>query len=626
MQKNVAGQKIGAQLVSASDGSAFTGSVTVAVTGDAGTQATGSVGSGACTHEGNGYHTYAPAQAETNYTLIAFTFTGTGAIPATVQVFTTGFDPTAAQIPANVTQFGGSNLTAASGIPEVKVASIAANAITATAIASDAITDAKVASDVTIASVTGSVGSVTGAVGSVTGAVGSVTGAVGSVTGNVGGNVVGTVASVVGAVGSVTGNVGGNVTGSVGSVASGGITAASIADAAIDRATFAVDTGLITIRSNTAQAGAGGSITLDASASAVDDFYKNALVLLTGGTGSGQSRTIGGYTGSTKVATVTPNWATSPDNTSTFAILPAGAVSGASAPTAADVADAVWDEARSGHTTSGSFGEGVKAESLNTQAKADVNSEADTALSDYGALKPTTAGRTLDVSTTGEAGIDWANVGSPTTTVGLSGTTVKTATDVETDTQDLQSRIPAALGANGNIKADVRDFGGTAATSASGRPEVNATHFGGSAVVHTTGKLWTLDGSGNPIAPASATTQISNKTDNLPSDPADESALEAAITAAVSTLTAAVAALNNISTTDVRTEVDAALDSTVPDSIPADGTRPSMRQAAYMGTQFLLERSVSGTTLTIYKPDGTTALFTATLDDATSPSAITRAT
>ena len=88
MKKNVAGQKVGCQMVSASDGSAFTGSVTVAVTIDAGTQATGSVGSGACTHEGNGYHTYAPAQAETNGDLLAFTFTGTGAIPATVQVYT----------------------------------------------------------------------------------------------------------------------------------------------------------------------------------------------------------------------------------------------------------------------------------------------------------------------------------------------------------------------------------------------------------------------------------------------------------------------------------------------------------------------------------------------------------
>lgn len=87
MKKNVAGQVVGAEMVSATDGSAFTGSVTARVTGDGGTQATGSVGSGACTHEGNGFHTYTPAQAETNYDHIAFTFTGTGAVPVTVQVY-----------------------------------------------------------------------------------------------------------------------------------------------------------------------------------------------------------------------------------------------------------------------------------------------------------------------------------------------------------------------------------------------------------------------------------------------------------------------------------------------------------------------------------------------------------
>jgi hypothetical protein len=119
MTKNTASQTIGAQMVSATDGSAFTGAVTVAVTGDAGTQATGSVGAGACTHEGNGYHTYAPAQAETNYDLIAFTFTGTGAVPTTVQVFTTGYAKSLANAPANVTQFGGSAGTFSGGRPEV---------------------------------------------------------------------------------------------------------------------------------------------------------------------------------------------------------------------------------------------------------------------------------------------------------------------------------------------------------------------------------------------------------------------------------------------------------------------------------------------------------------------------
>lgn len=47
-------------------------------------------------------------------------------------------------------------------------------------------------------------------------------------------------------------------------------------------------------------------------------------------------------------------------------------------------------------------------------------------------LAPTVAGRTLDVTATGEAGIDWANIGGPTTSQTLSGTTVGTATAVTT--------------------------------------------------------------------------------------------------------------------------------------------------------------------------------------------------
>src|SRR3972149_1727384 len=39
-------------------------------------------------------------------------------------------------------------------------------------------------------------------------------------------------------------------------------------------------------------------------------------------------------------------------------------------------------------------------------------------------LRPTTAGRTIDVSAGGEAGMDWANIGSPTTAQVLSGTTI----------------------------------------------------------------------------------------------------------------------------------------------------------------------------------------------------------
>ena len=88
MIRATAGQTIGAQMILATTGAAFTGAVTCYVTGDAGTQAIGSVSAGVCTHEGNGYHTYRPATAETDYALIAFTFIGTGALPQTIQIQT----------------------------------------------------------------------------------------------------------------------------------------------------------------------------------------------------------------------------------------------------------------------------------------------------------------------------------------------------------------------------------------------------------------------------------------------------------------------------------------------------------------------------------------------------------
>lgn len=60
------------------------------------------------------------------------------------------------------------------------------------------------------------------------------------------------------------------------------------------------------------------------------------------------------------------------------------------------------------------------------------------------ALKPTTAGRTLDVSAGGEAGLDWANVGSPTTTLALTGTTIATTQKVDVETIKTQTVTAAA--------------------------------------------------------------------------------------------------------------------------------------------------------------------------------------
>lgn len=73
----------------------------------------------------------------------------------------------------------------------------------------------------------------------------------------------------------------------------------------------------------TAQAGAAGTITLRAGASAVDSFYLGQRVRILEGIGVGQERLITAYVGATKVATVANNWATNPDNTSVYTVLPA---------------------------------------------------------------------------------------------------------------------------------------------------------------------------------------------------------------------------------------------------------------------------------------------------------------
>lgn len=77
------------------------------------------------------------------------------------------------------------------------------------------------------------------------------------------------------------------------------------------------------IRTGTAQGGTFGSITLDASASVENSFYKG-FCQITGGLGVGQSRPIVGYDGTTKVLEISPPWSTIPDDTSEWSIWPRG--------------------------------------------------------------------------------------------------------------------------------------------------------------------------------------------------------------------------------------------------------------------------------------------------------------
>lgn len=74
------------------------------------------------------------------------------------------------------------------------------------------------------------------------------------------------------------------------------------------------------VSSGTAQAGGATTVTLAAGDTQADDYYNTMIIKITGGTGSGQERTISDYVNATKVATVSSAWTTNPDNTSTYTI------------------------------------------------------------------------------------------------------------------------------------------------------------------------------------------------------------------------------------------------------------------------------------------------------------------
>ncbi|SVE60124.1 uncharacterized protein METZ01_LOCUS512978, partial [marine metagenome] len=61
-------------------------------------------------------------------------------------------------------------------------------------------------------------------------------------------------------------------------------------------------------------------VTLKSGSSAYDDYYNDLILTTTGGTGSGQTRIISDYVGSTKKATVSVAFTVDPDGTTTYTL------------------------------------------------------------------------------------------------------------------------------------------------------------------------------------------------------------------------------------------------------------------------------------------------------------------
>lgn len=112
----------------------------------------------------------------------------------------------------------------------------------------------------------------------------------------------------------------------------------------------------------TAQSATGTTLVLRSAAAFANSELVGARILITGGSaGVGQSRQITAYTGASDTATVSA-WTTTPTGTITYIVYSDTAAAGGSAPTAAEVADAVWDESTTSHTSSGTFGEQLKTD------------------------------------------------------------------------------------------------------------------------------------------------------------------------------------------------------------------------------------------------------------------------
>jgi len=228
-------------------------------------------------------------------------------------------DLSAANLPANVTQFGGSNGTFSSGRPEVNTTHWAGTAVASTEVRANLINIAGSAVSTSTAQLGVNVVNFGGSAGTFASGIPAVNMA--QISGDsTAADSLEAAFDGTGGVNFTVDNITGNLLGSVASVSAG----VTIASGGVGADSFATGSGWKAIRSgvNCQSGSTSTTAVLDTSASATDDIYNGNVLRITSGTGAGQSRLITDYVGSSKTATVTPAWITTPTSGSEFAILP----------------------------------------------------------------------------------------------------------------------------------------------------------------------------------------------------------------------------------------------------------------------------------------------------------------
>jgi hypothetical protein len=300
-----------------------------------------------------------------------------------------------------------------------------------------------------------------------------------------------------------------------------------------------------------AQGGGSNSITLNTDASSVNGTYVGQLVFLVSGTGEDQCGMVTAYDGTTKVATIDMGagggWTVIPDTTTAYVMMPASPVIISSASSCATQISAI--KAKTDNLPSD------PADQSLLEAAISAIPSAPSASANASAVRAELATELSRVDVAISSRLATAGYTAPANS---DITAIKAKTDnLPTDPAD-QSLLIAAI--------DAIPAAPSAATTASAVRTELATELA---------RVDVAVSSRNATAPDNASiTAIKAKTDNLPSDPADNSQVLAAIaaipTSSGATLAeieastviakeATLSALNNLSAAQVRTELSTEL-------------------------------------------------------------------
>lgn len=397
--------------------------------------------------------------------------------------------------------------------------------------------------------------------------------------------------------------------------------------------------------SGLAQAGAAGTITLESTATAGDDLIKNDFISIVSGTGGHQTRRVTAYNGTTKVATVSPDWEVQPDATSGYWILPQGRTSVAEsndktgyslAATGLDaiastatgvvqIAKAIWDRviSKANHNVAQSAGKVVREGFADTFATGTAQAGGvNTVTLEAGASALDDIYIEQYIMIVDGTGVDQGHH-----ILAYDGTTKVAVVDDNWITQPDATSEYVIKGSSAHVWADagVAQAGGATSITLNGSAVATDDYYNNMLVYLHSG---TGFGQARRITDYNGTTKVATVGTAWTTNPDNTTGYSVESLIAVNNEDMAIITGSDGVTLATSQGNYAPLKggTAMTESYAADGSTMTPEQALYQIWQLLSEFSIAGTTITVKKLDGSTTAMTFTLDDGTAPTALNRTT